>query len=92
MGSWELRRKQIVRASSTCREELDHRRVSRLDPQGSWREQGSRSWTQENGCWKCLQSRMGVRAYRQATAGEGDVISLQCESDLVVMAADGKNP
>ena len=34
-------------------------------------------------------SRMGVRAYRQATAGEGDVISLQCESDLVIMVEDG---
>ena len=52
---------------------------------------GSWSWTQENGCWKCLLSRMGVRAHRQATAGEGDVISLQCESDLVAMAADGMN-
>ena len=28
MGSWESRRKQIVRASSTCREELDHKGVS----------------------------------------------------------------
>ena len=34
---------------------------------------------------------MGVRAYRQATAGEGDGIFLQCESDLVVMATDGMN-
>ena len=32
-----------------------------------------------------------TRAYRQATAGEGDIIHLQCESDLVVMAADGVN-
>ena len=38
-----------------------------------------------------LASRMGVRAYRQATAREGDVIFLQCESDLVVMAVDGMN-
>ena len=32
-----------------------------------------------------------MRTYRQATAGEGDVIFLQCESDLVVMAAFGIN-
>ena len=40
---------------------------------------------------KCLLSGIGVTAYRQATAGEGDVIFLQCESDLVVMAEDGMN-
>ena len=28
VGSWGSRRKQIVRASSTCREELDHKGVS----------------------------------------------------------------
>ena len=33
----------------------------------------------------------GVRAYRQTTAGEGAVIFLQCDFDLVVMAADGMN-
>ena len=35
--------------------------------------------------------RMDVRTYKQATAGDSDVIFLQCESDLVVVAVDGMN-
>ena len=38
------------------------RALAGRNPQGIWHEQGCRSSTQENGCWKCLQGRMGVRA------------------------------
>ena len=73
------------------RQELNHKALVGQILRGSWHEQGCLSWMQKNGCWKCLLIRMDVRTYKQATAGDSDVIFLQCESDLVVVAVDGMN-
>ena len=80
MGSWDSRRKQIARASSTRREELDHKGVSGPESVGKL----ARLLVLDAGKWvsEVLAEPNGCEGMK-ATAREGDGICLQCVSDLV---------